>query len=217
MKALIINYNRLTLTAALANWCAANGLDPVFIDNGSDYPLLIEYYASLSPYPVVRLDGNYGHKAPWLPQLGILDKLVGGEQYIVTDPDLDLEGVPSDFLAVLARGLVQYPWCDKVGLSLEISDLPDIPAANYVRYKCEARYWTRPLGDMYYDAPVDTTFALYRAGVRAYSVNGIRTRRPYTCKHVPWYYKDVKELPEDEQYYFTTANASSSGKNRLIK
>ena len=48
MKVLIINFNRLLLPVKLAEFCANRGLSPVFIDNNSDYPPLLEYYKQLN-------------------------------------------------------------------------------------------------------------------------------------------------------------------------
>lgn len=214
MKAFIINFNRVTIPEKMANWLALRGCEPVFIDNNSDYEPLLQYYLD-TPYKVVSLRGNYGHTVMWLPELQLLDRLAGNERYIVTDPDLDLSGVPDDFLTILNKGLDKYK-VDKCGLSLEIEDLPDTENGNFIRNKCEAKYWKQSLDNMYFRADTDTTFALYRGGVRNYSHSAIRTNRPYTAKHLPWYYENLKDLPADEQYYFKTANDSSSGKKRLL-
>jgi hypothetical protein len=215
MKVLIINFNRVTLPAALADWVAARGCEAVFVDNSSYYPPLLEYYKT-TPHQVVKLDRNYGHTVLWQAGMRhILRSLVGDDRYIVTDPDLDLAGVPDDFLQVLNRGLDVYATYDKCGLSLEINDLPDNAEGQLVRTRYERKYWMRPLDDMYYHADTDTTFALYREGVVEYNHNAIRTNRPYTARHVPWYYLNLRDIPEDEQYYFRTANGSSSGKQRL--
>jgi hypothetical protein len=159
---------------------------------------------------------NYGHTVLWNKEIALLKSLVGNERYIVTDPDLDLEGIPDDFLKVLNAGLDKYPQFNKCGFSLEINDLPNTPEGNLIRTKVEPRYWRRLLDPLYYNAPIDTTFALYREGVNTYFHPAIRTNRPYTARHIPWYYYHFSELPEDEQYYFKTANSSSSGKNRLV-
>jgi hypothetical protein len=214
MKALIINYNRLKLPSGMADWLFTHGVEPIIIDNHSDYPILIEYYASLCPYRVIHMDKNYGHRVIW--EQGILNKLGITGEYIVTDPDLDLSGVPDDFLKVMQEGLTKYPQFDKCALSLEINDLPNSPEGNYIRGH-EAKYWKNALDDKYFHADTDTTFALYRAGVTWYSHSAIRTNRPYTCKHVPWYYIDFNSLSEEDKYYFRSANDSSSGKIRLIK
>jgi hypothetical protein len=210
---LIINFNRVQLPARLADWVAARGCEPIFIDNNSDYPPLLQYYAD-TPFRVMRMNNNYGHTVVWDLHIAQALKITG--RYIVTDPDLDLAGVPDDFLKVMGAGLDKYPQYDKCGLSLEVNDLPDTPEGIQVRTQFEAKMWTKPLDEQYFEAPTDTTFAMYREGVYHYGHNAIRTNRPYTCKHVPWYYKDLKSLPADEQYYFTTANGSSSGKKRLV-
>jgi hypothetical protein len=207
-KVLIINFNRLTLAKNLADWLHSKGCEPIFIDNNSDYPPLLEYY-NTCPYRVVRMDKNYGHRVIW--DKDIVNLLGIKDWYCVTDSDLDMSSVPDDFIDVLATGLIRYPEFNKCGLSLEINDLPD---GDFVKEKCEARYWLRPLDKDYFDAQVDTTFAMYKAN--GYFLEGIRTNRPYTARHVPWYYKDINSLPEDEQYYFRTANDSSSGKNRIL-
>lgn len=214
MKALIINFNRLTLPAALADWCAAHGLEPVLVDNASTYPPLLEYYHRC-PYLVMHLNRNYGHKVAWIPEASVLQRLNIEGRYIVTDPDLDLTGVPADFLEVMNEGLNKYKGFDKCGLSLEINDLPDNAAIQAMAQNCEARYWQKPLDKQYYYAPTDTTFALYREGVNLYSHSAIRTNRPYTARHVPWYYSYVESLPEDEQYYFKTAGKSCTALMRL--
>lgn len=214
MKVLIINRNRLTLPVKLADWCAAHGLEPWFIDNASDYAPLLDYYAH-TPHRVLRLAENYGHTVPWLHGGQLLDQCGITGRYIVTDPDLDLAGVPADFLQIMESGLAVYNHVDKCALSLEIADLPDSPEGRFIR-KHEAKYWQAPLDANFYQADTDTTFALYREGVRHYSHSAIRTARPYTARHLPWYYTDFSALPPDEQYYFRTANESSSGKARLL-
>ena len=72
---------------------------------------------------------------------------------------------------------------------------------------------------MYFDANVDTTFALYRKHVmKKHTVQkSLRTNRPYTARHLPWYYTDFESLPDDEKYYYQTASDSASGKHRLMK
>jgi hypothetical protein len=212
MKVLILNYNRLTLPVAMADWAAARGCEPVFIDNASDYPPLLEFYAA-GRYPAVRLDKNYGHTVLWdKPELF---KLLGiNERFIMTDPDLALEGVPDDFLAVLNEGLDRFPQVDKCALSLAIEDLPATPEGIFIRNH-EAKHWRQPLDSRYFYADTDTTFALYRWPLGKYSHSAVRTNRPYTCRHVPWYYPNLFDIPADEQYYFRTANESSSGKKRL--
>jgi hypothetical protein len=41
MIALIINYNRLTLPVTMADWLSKRNIEPVIVDNNSDYPPLL--------------------------------------------------------------------------------------------------------------------------------------------------------------------------------
>lgn len=214
---LIVNYNRLTLPVKMAEWLSARGCMPIFIDNNSDYPPLLDYYRK-THFHVVRLPANYGHTALWqypvLETIGIYGR--NGGRFIYTDPDLDLTGVPDDFVDVLNEGLDKYPQYDKCALSLEIEDLPDTPEGNFIRLGPEKPYWEKPLDEMYFHADTDTTFAMYRYPIGQYSHSAIRTNRPYTCRHLPWYYRKFEDLTEDEQYYYRTANNSCSHKNRFM-
>lgn len=193
-------------------WCIDNDLIPIIIDNNSNYKPLLDWY-DYTDIQIIRLTENYGHTVLWQLK-NTLDKLVGNDRYIVTDPDLNYTGIPKDFLSVLNKGLDKYPDYDKCGLSLEINDLPNTEEGVFIQ-KHEFKYWKNPLDDMYFHADTDTTFALYREGVREYNHNAIRTNRPYTCHHLSWYYTDWESMPEDEQHYFRTANESASGKKRM--
>lgn len=208
MKALIITYNRLTLPLKLAGWLASNGIEPVFIDNNSDYPPLLDYYQTRCPFAVVRMDQNYGHKVVWSE--GLLGKLGIKGDYIVTDPDLDLSAIPGDWLSVLEEGLRRYPKFTKCGFSLEINDLPPASAAVW-----EKQFWQYPIDDMYFNAQIDTTFALCRSP--EFTIYALRTNRPYIARHIPWYYDHVKDLPEDEQYYYRTQNADTASHTNVRK
>jgi hypothetical protein len=180
----------------MSMWLANHGCEPIFVDNNSDYPPLLEYYEK-TQFQVVRMDKNYGHEVVW--RQGVIEKLGINENYLVTDPDLDLTGVPDDFVSVLQEGLRRYPNYDKCGLSLEINYLP-IPSARV----WEQQFWEHPLDPMYFHAEIDTTLALYEIAkqVRYPSYSAMRTNRPYTARHIPWSYVNAKDLPVDEQYYY---------------
>lgn len=211
IKAFVISYNRLTLLKEICKEIAIRGAEPIIVDNNSDYEPLKEWLA-VCPYETVILPENIGHRCIW--GSGVIEKYANGERFIITDPDLDISGVPFDMLEVLDKGLNKYRQYDKCGLSLRIDDLPKHAKLNDVR-RIEGKYWKKPLDSMYFKAETDTTLALYQKHIRDYTLSGIRTNKPYTAIHVPWYYDKLEDLPEDERYYFTTANNSSSGKHRI--
>jgi len=205
MKVLIINYNRLSLPTALADWVYKRNCDPIFIDNASDYKPLLNYY-SHCPYQVVWMNNNYGKSVIWDQK--ILDRLNITGDYIVTDPDLDLTGIPDNFLDILKEGLRRYPVFDKCGFSLETNDVTD--ESIYFQGKTirqwEHQFWVNPMDAEYFNASIDTTFALYKTD--KFSLVALRTNRPYTARHIPWYYD--KEKLEDEEYYCKTATDQSN-------
>jgi hypothetical protein len=154
------------------------------------------------------MDKNFGHMVVW--NQGLLKRLGINGEYIVTDPDLDLSNIPDDFLSVLKEGLRRYPQYDKCGFSLELKG-----ATAQCTIDWENQFWQKPLDDKYFNAAIDTTFALYK--IPEFSFNALRTNRPYTAVHVPWTYTHVKDLPEDEQYYYKTQNENTASHTHVIK
>lgn len=197
--AFIINRDRLTLPARMADYLAGcPGITPIIVDNGSTYEPLLDYYAR-SPHTVELMGANYGNTVLWYTALW--DKYdLDDQRYIVTDPDLDLSGVPTDFLTLLNDGLDRYHFATKAGFSLETNDIPDT-TLRWEIMGWEADKWAYPLDEQFYRADIDTTFALYRQ--RLLDFPAVRTARPYTARHVPWYYVTAADVPEDERYYIT--------------
>ena len=195
-------FNRLTLPKKMAEFLSDNGCEVVMIDNNSTYAPLLEWY-SKCPYKVYRLKENLGHKC--LYTSGILDDHKD-RYYYLTDHDLDLSEVPSDFQEVLMKGF-QNPEIIKSGLSLKIDDLPNNSYANIAR-EWETKYWERPQdSNGFYRSEVDTTFALYDRE-REYSgfpetddfFRAVRSPYPYTARHIPWY-NTPENITEEEMYY----------------
>jgi len=195
----IINFNRLELPSRLADFAAETpGVKPVFLDNNSTYPPLLEYYKTC-PHEVLKLGFNYGSAAPWHPKAGVLDHfdLRGG--FIVTDPDLGIDHMPSDWLHELQTGLDRHAGVCKSGFGLMVDDLPDTEIGRAAR-KNQKIEWSHPLdGGRYFRSSIDTTFCLCRT--RLHDFPAVRTNAPYLARHVPWYYTCLEDVPEDEVYY----------------
>ena len=211
MKIIIINFNRLSTTKNIVDWAISMLLEPIIIDNNSTYPPLLKYYAK-QPCKVIRLKKNNGHKVLWDNPI-LFSALNIKENYIVTDSDLDCSTIPIDFLGVLQNGLKKHPSFNKVGLSLEINDLPETEFGKAVK-EWEKQFWAKPLDNTYFEAWVDTTFALYRN--TQFSIDkSLRVNRPYTAKHIPWYVGSFNSLNDEELYYLKTANSSATWKNKM--
>ena len=202
MKCFIIMYNRLTYPKNMAEFLSDHGIEVILIDNNSTYPPLLEWYDKC-PYKVHRLKENMGHKC--LYSSGILEEY-DDQYYFLTDHDLDLSGIPSDFSEVLMKGL-ENSHAIKSGFSLKIDDLPDNSFANMAK-DWETKYWQRPQdSNGFYLSEVDTTFALYDRN-REYEgfpsndhfFQAVRSPFPYTARHLPWY-NTPDNITEEELYY----------------
>lgn len=207
MLTVINNFNLLTWPKAMAEWLSHTpDLEIVLLDNNSNYPPLLEWYKTC-PYEVVRLERNANHLAPWTT--GLIKDCCRGEPYIVTDPDLDLAGIPADWPAVLLRGL-NAPGTAKCGFSLRIDDLPDAPGTPWV-LQDQQRWWKGvPADACYMSVWIDTTFAMYLPNspwgqpARGGTAH-LRTTPPYTARHLPWYLLPG-ELPEEYANYIRTSS-----------
>ena len=191
------NFNRLTTLAGMVTYLRhIPKARPIVVDNASTYPPLLDWYTACD-VEVIRLGVNAGPCAPW--DQGCIDQLA--EYYAVSDSDLDLTGIPRDLLDVLVYGLKKYPGSVKVGLSLEINDLRQDHPMQRQAIELERNYWSVRVDDQFWDAPIDTTFAIYRQGSGFGDYRpALRSDRPYTARHLP-YYRSAAEWDDEERYY----------------
>lgn len=218
-KVFIINYDHLTWPKLMAEYISVfDNCEPIFIDNNSTYPPLLEWYKSC-PYKVVKLDKNLGHLSPW--ESGIIEELAD-QYYVVTDSDLDLAGIPADCVWHLIDGLKLYPDIYKCGLGIEYRGIPedDIVLRDFKRWQSR---WANPaiyLGNGFYKARVDTTFAVYdkQRPMDIYGtqflIKAIRADRPYWVRHIPYYIRE-KDIDEEYRYYLEHCLISECTVKRL--
>lgn len=208
----IVNFNRLETTRKLCGHIAKlHDATPIIVDNASTWSPLLDWYDCECECEVIRLNENMGHHSVWTA--GIIQRY-NTEFYVVTDSDLDIEGVPLDCLARLRE---PFAWPGKPiiksGLSLRIDD---VPKSQTDVLSWEPRFWKRPVpGGRFYWAQIDTTFAMYRGAtphwrcMQVVQAHSVRSAPPYTARHVPWHL-DLKNLDEENANYFATANESNS-------
>ncbi len=202
MKAFIVMFNRLTWPKKLADDLTALGCEVILIDNGSIYKPLLDWYANC-PYKVHYLPSTFGHKSLWQSEI---IKQYNDENYIVTDHDIDITNVPKDFISVLTNELYKTNRI-KAGLSLAIDDLPENPYTAEVK-KWESKFWlTEQTGRGFYYSDIDTTLAVYsKRRIELIDTESdaffaaVRSPKPYTAKHMPWY-NIPGSLSEEEQFY----------------
>lgn len=226
----IINRDRFTTLVNMVSYLSQNKeLRIIVIDNDSKYPPLLEWYDE-NPFNVeiVRLDFNAGNFCVWSApdcveghiKPNFIEKYTNGERYIVTDSDLDLSGIPLDFLQVLQTGMDKYSWACKVGFSLSIENLPEGDMKQEI-LNWEMSNWAdgnRIDGSNYRKCAVDTTFALVNnIGDPNDFDRCIRVGKPYTAIHVPWTYT-AENLPDDEKFFYsriTNAFSHYSYRNKI--
>lgn len=192
----ILCRDRLTPLVALVSWLERVGQNEIYlIDNDSSFPPLLDYLRE-TRHHVVYLKENLGHLALW--RAGLLDALGVTGQYIVTDPDLlPVENCPDDAIDVLSDTLDRYPDRVKAGFGLRIDDLPDHYPRKSEVIAWESKFWANEIAPGLYDADIDTTFALYRAGAPFSYGPSIRTGPPYLIQHIPWYADPARLSAED--------------------
>lgn len=210
---IINNFNRLTYLKQQVEWLEGVGLQNIHIlDNNSNYPPLLEWYRNCK-YPIYRLDKNVGHEAFWTTH--IYQRFMH-DFYVLTDPDvLPTQHTPHDFMPYFLDVLARHPEYTKVGFGLKIDDLPD-----HFPKKEEVLNWESTLNEKevqpgLWKSKIDTTFALYRPGIMFQQWEStLRTSGAMELRHMPWY-EDVNKLGDEDAFYYTSCNASSSWVNTV--
>ena len=194
------------------------GHDVYIIDNASTYAPLREWYDSLPKSRVILLSENLGARAPW--DYLCLDR-VEKDYYAVTDPDLDISGVPADWPEKLKAGAWHYG--EKCGLGLNLTGVPSRNPAWLFDSFCFHPDGDHPSGGQRDDdlvgglhfhlAPADTTFAVYPPK-RKFRIEGVRAPSPYVARHLPWHvvpepYDEPRsyQLPLTDEYLYYMEHA----------
>lgn len=184
----------------------SRGYENIYVvDNASTYQPLLDYYER-SGLRVYYLSQNVGYLALW--KTGVFADFAG-KHYVYSDGDVVLDGdCPSDFIEQLAGVLDRFPAISKVGMGLRIDDLPAGVLARQVA-EHEARFWERELESGVYDAPVDTTMALYRPDAKGgWWLPAARTGSPLLARHMPWY-EDSATLDAEARQYLKVAKRTT--------
>ncbi len=225
MRIFINNRDYVTWPSAMAELLAGQGHEVIFMDNGSTWEPLLDWYENC-PFEIIR-QKNIGPAANH-HQICLKET----EPYVLTDPDYDLSMVPSDWPEVLLEGLARFPKLLKCGLSFDMSR---VPQENYAYEEVERLCpkdnpecglmvtWgvVHPAGD-FMNYPLDTSFAVYKPKI-PFRISGLMKVRPYTGLHLPFHVvldpsadpTKLSVIMNDEiAYYHENANyplSSSSG------
>lgn len=206
---IINNRNRLTFLKKLIESLEHKGYKNIFIiDNDSDYQPLLNYYENCQ-YKIFRLDKNIGYLALW--QTDIYKHFIK-DFYVYTDSDVvPAETCPNNFLNQFFQVMKSDKNLMKIGLSLNIDDLPNHFSMKHQVIDWEQQYWQKESDDnRFYIANVDTTFALYRPFMKggASRLKMYRSKKPFCAYHMPWY-NDSANLSDEEKFYIESAKTST--------
>jgi len=219
----IIHFNRPSLLDKQLKILSLNSrLRLYVVDNASvlENRSKVKSICSQFGAELIQLERNLGHQVVWLDDIS--RAIAKNSPYIVTDCDvLPPEGV--DYLSVLEQGLDQYPRVTKVGLELNVSRIPlDYPRRDEVIHHEREFIYRKSLDGNFQEAPVDTTFALYRGGYHSYSVWGTKSNdwggkclslrtvnSALEADHLGWYM--VPPYDEETKKYFEIIRGSATG------
>jgi hypothetical protein len=206
---IINNRNRFTFLKQMIEQLNTFGYTNIYVlDNDSSYLPLLEYY-KIIPAKVIYLKQNLGYRALW--KIEIFNQFKN-QYYVYSDPDILLqEDCPRDFVYVLYNNLIKFTHIEKAGVALKIDDLPNHYSNKNEAIKNESVFWQKELEKDVFDAPVDTTLALYKpfAYGSAEECEALRVGGLLSAHHLTWY-QDSSNLSEEEIYYKNTLQKFSS-------
>jgi len=202
----IQNRDTLAVRAMIEKLWECEQALPIIVDCGSTFPPLLDWLreAERNGTSVVRVDPAHHNKAAWaVPAAARPAEPLG--VYMASDGDLDITGLPRDFLLVMREQLLERADLVKVGCALEVVDLPAACPVALDAARHEAQFWMtedRLCLLRGYRADIDTTLALYRSG-QGWGGYGpsLRIAGPYTVRHIPWYLT-WENITPDWLWYF---------------
>ncbi len=214
----ILNRNRLSTLESMVDKLTLLGYTNLqVLDMSSTYEPLLEYYRT-SANIYVTVVPNDGHTALW--DKGYINQYKNHEYIVVTDSDIVLnENTPGGFIEQMICIAKDYR-VDKVGLSIQIDNLPDNPMCNTIK-PIEQRYWRQRLAHpthTIYSAIVDTTFGIVNPKLPyGWHYPAVRMATPeYICQHYPWYL-DYNNLNPEDQYIHDHNDIRFSSYKQLLQ
>lgn len=214
IPSLIIGYNQLTYIKDMVSQLEKYTSDIVIVDNASNFPPLLDYYANEFNHTLLRCKKNYGHT---VYQRDPIKKLMGN-LYILTDPDLSFNAkLPDDFISTLIT-LSLYFKAHKVGFALCIDAdnlRPNLTILNMHFTEWEKKFWVnkilfeRDKSLELYDAQIDTTFCLVNEKFN-HTYRNVRVAGNYTCIHRPWHTNYLDNFLPGEYENYLKDNISTN-------
>jgi hypothetical protein len=184
---IIINFNQLFFLKQNIEQLKKNDFkNIVIIDNNSSYPQLVDYYNTLKGVEIIRLNENLGHLVLYKKK-ELFERFCNG-YYFLTDADIVLNyRMPKNFRDQMLKILLKNPFITKVGVALDISDIPNEYPLKKKVLKWESRFWQKEIDTNCFLSETDTTFALYRPKFKYNKFvdfyKSVRLAGDFTAKH----------------------------------
>lgn len=194
-KVIINNRNRLSTTRKLVEDLLDRNTQEIWIiDNQSTYQPLIDWYRNVPSEVKIIKEHNAGHLA--LFSTGLINQ-VPEDWCFYTDSDIQLNSkMPKEYQEIMLDTALRLN-SKKIGLAIDISDIPDHYFIKQQVIRNESRWWLNQVEPDIYEAHTDTTFCLIK---KVDQFDSFRMAGDFTCKHMPWYI-DLNNLDEEEKYY----------------
>jgi len=188
------------------------GYDNIFIlDTGSTYEPLLEWYSDMEQNEIIKLipvETEHGQLSLWKDH--IIEHFQNYPWIVYTDSDIALNpDTPKNFIEDLID-IAEHSAIKKVGLAIEINDLPQNELCDKIRM-IESRYWKQRIiykDKELYIAPLDTTFSIMDPK-KPFDYQAIRVAGNFTCKHIPWY-QNWNNLSSEEEFFINQADPKIS-------
>jgi hypothetical protein len=193
----INSFNRLSyLQAMIKELRRFEGVGQItIVDQASEYPPLLEWFRNECPVHVIRKQDNDGPRGVWAGMSHSPFPF-----YIVTDPDLDLSGCPADLIPRMLVALQTYSNVTKCGPSIRLDDIPQNAPWHDRIMLDEQIHYQNTWDEWWWEAAIDTTFAMYRTGEHFSYFPALRAPHPYQVRHLPYYHVPASLTEEDRWY-----------------
>lgn len=223
LPVVINSFNQYTYLKNLIDKLTKNEFrNIIVVDNNSTYPPLLKYYNEVNQTGRAEVILYGENKGPHFFHMKGVYKLFGSLPHLYSDPDIDFDGLSTNFLTELMTVSEKYSMF-KVGPALEIPDSSEIDTNMYciqdgVRWtisEWESRYWKDQVEiGLYYPGQIDTTFHLFNpAYFKAGSdlIDGIRIGKPgFIFKHLPWYKHKGRQPSLEREFYEKMASKKNT-------
>ncbi|KAJ3034758.1 hypothetical protein HDV00_004736 [Rhizophlyctis rosea] len=183
----------------------------VILDDNSTYPQAANFLSRLSnsDITVYHSTHEWGHfndlYSIWAEIIANYMTNATGNYYIMTDADNPLDSAPHNILEVYSALLDHMPSLYNVAAALRWDDWNPEVFESYVHEAAfinkEAKCFLRNDRCYYYnEAPIDTTFAMYRKGTQMGRLKGptVRMLPPLAVRHMDWYIPKLRNLHRHE-------------------